>query len=63
MIEKIKKLKERYQDTEKEKELEEIRKEMSVLFDENPEEFAKTMVECMKESNLKVEKLLIRQKK
>jgi hypothetical protein len=62
MIEKIKKLKERYQNTEKEKELKEIRKEMNALFAENPDEFTGSMIDCMKESNQKAEELLVRQR-
>ncbi len=62
MLDEIKKLKEKYQNTENEKDISKIRTEMRELFKDNPDEFAESMVECMKESNQIADELILKQK-
>jgi len=62
MLEEIKKLKERYQNTENEKDISKIKTEMRELFKDNPDEFAASMAACMKESNQIADELILKQK-
>lgn len=62
MLEEIKKLKEKYQNTENENEIAEIHSEMNLLFTKNPDAFADSLLECIKESNKKADELLLKQK-
>lgn len=62
MLDEIKKLKEKYQNTENEKEIAAIHSEMNLLFTDNPDEFADSLLECIKESNKKADELLLKQK-
>ncbi|HQF47450.1 MAG TPA: DUF5053 domain-containing protein [Flavobacterium alvei] len=62
MLDEIKKLKEKYQNTENENEIADIHSEMNLLFTENPDEFADSLLECIKESNKKADELLLKQK-
>lgn len=62
MLDEIKKLKEKYQNTENENEIANIHSEMNLLFTENPNAFADSLLECIKESNKKADELLLRQK-
>ena len=62
MLDEIKKLKEKYQNTENENEISEIHSEMNLLFDKNPDDFADSLLECIKESNKKADELLLKQK-
>ena len=49
MLDEIKKLKEKYQNTENQNEIADIHSEMNLLFAENPDEFADSLLECIKE--------------
>lgn len=62
MLDEIKKLKEKYQNTDNENEIANIHSEMNLLFTENPNAFADSLLECIKESNKKADELLLRQK-
>lgn len=62
MLDEIKKLKEKYQNTENENEIAAIHSEMNLLFTDNPDEFADSLLECIKESNKKADELLLKQK-
>lgn len=62
MLDEIKKLKEKYQNTENENEIAAIHSEMNLLFTENPDEFADSLLECIKESNKKADELLLKKK-
>ena len=62
MLDEIKKLKEKYQNTENENEVAAIHSEMNVLFTENPDAFADSLLDCIKESNKKADELLLKQK-
>jgi len=62
MLDEIKKLKEKYQNTENENEIATIHSEMNLLFTKNPDEFTDSLLECIKESNKKADELLLKQK-
>lgn len=62
MLDEIKKLKEKYQNTEDQNEIATIQSEMNVMFTENPDVFADSLLECIKESNRKADELLLKQK-
>ncbi len=62
MLDEIKKLKEKYQNTENENDIAEIHSEMNLLFTENPDDFADSLLECIKDSNKKADELLLKQK-
>jgi len=62
MLDEIKKLKEKYHNTENENEIAAIHSEMNSLFTENPDDFADSLLECIKESNKKADELLLKQK-
>ena len=62
MLDEIKKLKEKYQNTENENEIAIIHSEMNLLFTENPDAFADSLLECIKDSNKKADELLLKQK-
>jgi hypothetical protein len=62
MLDEIKKLKEKYQSTENESEIADIHSEMNLLFAENPDTFADSLLECIIDSNKKADELLLKQK-
>jgi hypothetical protein len=62
MLDEIKKLKEKYQNTENKSEITDIQSEMNLLYAENPDAFADSLLECIKESNKKADELLLKQK-
>lgn len=62
MKEDIEKLKERFVNAESEAELEAIDKEMKVLLDKDIDSFSAGLVECAKDTNKRVDELLLREK-
>jgi hypothetical protein len=62
MLDEIKKLKEKYRNTDNENEMADIHSEMNLLFAENPDDFADSLLECIKDSNKKADELLLKQK-
>lgn len=62
MKEDIEKLKERFINAESDVELEAIDKEMKVLLDRDIDSFSAGLVECAKETNKRVDELLLREK-
>lgn len=62
MKEDIEKLKERFVNAESEAELEAIDKEMKVLLDRDIDSFSAGLVECAKDTNKRVDELLLREK-
>ena len=58
MLDEIKKLKEQYQNSTNDNELEEVRNKMKDLFQKDPDNFSESMVVCMKERNQEVDELL-----
>lgn len=62
MKEDIEKLKERFVNAESDAELEAIDKEMHALLDKDIDSFSEGLIECAKDTNRKVDELLLREK-
>lgn len=62
MKEDIEKLKERFVNAESDAELEAIDKEMKSLLDKDIDSFSDGLIECAKDTNKKVDELLLREK-
>ena len=60
MLEKVRALRNRNRIAETDKEREEIQRETEILMNEDPDAFAEAMVECMRETNRELDKLLIK---
>ncbi len=60
MLEKVRALRNRYRIAETDKEQEEIQRETEILMNEDPDAFAEAMVECMRETNRELDKLLVK---
>ena len=60
MLEKVRALRNRNRIAETDKEREEIQRETEILMNEDPDVFAEAMVECMRETNRELDKLLVK---
>ena len=60
MLEKVRALRNRNRIAETDKEREEIQRETEILMNEDPDAFAEAMVECMRETNRELDKLLVK---